>query len=76
MMSRVVHKRWRWQLDLSPAGHPALTCRVKWRRPRLRFCSQATTLGWRGVISTVGHMLGCAVILCHLRHTRGTGPAL
>jgi hypothetical protein len=30
----------------------------------------------RGFTSNVGHMLACAVILCHLQHTRATGPAL
>ena len=58
------------------AAHHALTVRVRWRRPGLRCRSQATMLLSRGFISSVGHMLACAAILCHLRHTRATRPAL
>jgi hypothetical protein len=56
--------------------HSVLTCRVRWRRPGLRCRSQATTLLLCGVMSTVGHESGCAVILYHLRHTRGNDAAL
>jgi hypothetical protein len=60
-----------------PAGASAtLTCKERWRRPELRCRSQATTLLCRGVRRNIGHMPGCAVILCHLRHTRGTRLAL
>ena len=61
---------------MATEAHPALTCRVRWRRPGLRCRSQATMLLFCGVISTVGQMLACAAILCHLRHTCATRPAL
>jgi hypothetical protein len=58
-----------WQLQ-------HLTCRARCRSPELRCRSQATALLSLVVTDNTGHMLACAVILCHLRHTRGTGPAL
>ena len=61
---------------MATAAHPALTCRVSCCKPGLRCRSQATTLLSCGFKSNVGHMLACTVILCHLRHTRATGPAL
>lgn len=65
-----------WAVAAGGSAHPILTCRVRWRRPWLRCRNQGITLLSCGVMSTSGHMLGCAVIRYHLRHTRGTDAAL